>query len=181
MLERISPGPGGQPAHHRGRGFIAAGFDPKHGESVQSPVLPLRRCPSNPDKARSQKMRVLLVTRPLEDGEETARQLALRGHQALLAPLLTTRFLDGAGVDAGWRAGDPGDQRQWRAGAGAAHARAAMCRCSRWDRRPPPKRKQLGFAKCQKRRWRCRGAGAGGAGLGRAGQWRAAACGGRRQ
>jgi len=39
-------------------------------------------------------MRVLL-TRPLEDGAETARQLALRGHQALLAPLLSTRFLDG--------------------------------------------------------------------------------------
>ena len=39
-------------------------------------------------------MRVLL-TRPLEDGAETARQLALRGHQALLAPLLSTRFFDG--------------------------------------------------------------------------------------
>ena len=40
----------------------------------------------------------VLVTRPIEDGEETARQLALRGHQALLAPLLTTRFLDGPEV-----------------------------------------------------------------------------------
>jgi uroporphyrinogen-III synthase len=39
-------------------------------------------------------MRVLL-TRPLEDGAETARQLTLRGHQALLAPLLSVRFLDG--------------------------------------------------------------------------------------
>ena len=39
-------------------------------------------------------MRVLL-TRPLEDGDETARQLALRGHQALLSPLLSLRFLDG--------------------------------------------------------------------------------------
>jgi len=39
-------------------------------------------------------MRVLL-TRPLEDGAETARQLALRGHEALLAPLLSMRFLDG--------------------------------------------------------------------------------------
>jgi uroporphyrinogen-III synthase len=39
-------------------------------------------------------MRVLL-TRPPEDGDETARQLALRGHQALLAPLLSLRFLTG--------------------------------------------------------------------------------------
>ena len=39
-------------------------------------------------------MRVL-VTRPEEDGAETARQLALRGHEALLAPLLKTRFFDG--------------------------------------------------------------------------------------
>jgi uroporphyrinogen-III synthase len=39
-------------------------------------------------------MRVL-VTRPLEDGAQTARELALRGHEALLAPLLATRFFDG--------------------------------------------------------------------------------------
>jgi uroporphyrinogen-III synthase len=39
-------------------------------------------------------MRVL-VTRPLEDGEETARQLARRGHEALLAPLLATQFHPG--------------------------------------------------------------------------------------
>ena len=37
----------------------------------------------------------VLVTRPLEDGEETARQLASRGHEALLAPLLATRFHPG--------------------------------------------------------------------------------------
>jgi len=37
----------------------------------------------------------VLVTRPVEDGEDTARQLALRGHQALVAPLLKTHFLDG--------------------------------------------------------------------------------------
>jgi uroporphyrinogen-III synthase len=43
-------------------------------------------------------MRVLL-TRPREDGAETARQLALRGHQALLAPLLSTRFPDGPEID----------------------------------------------------------------------------------
>jgi uroporphyrinogen-III synthase len=43
-------------------------------------------------------MRVL-VTRPVEDGEETARQLAQRGHQALIAPLLTVRFLDGPEVE----------------------------------------------------------------------------------
>jgi uroporphyrinogen-III synthase len=39
-------------------------------------------------------MRVL-ITRPLEDGEETARQLESRGHQALVAPLLNLRFLEG--------------------------------------------------------------------------------------
>lgn len=42
-------------------------------------------------------MRVL-VTRPIEDCEETARQLVLRGHQPLPAPLLTTSFWDGAEV-----------------------------------------------------------------------------------
>jgi len=36
----------------------------------------------------------ILVTRPQEDGEETAARLAARGHQALLAPLLLTHFLD---------------------------------------------------------------------------------------
>jgi uroporphyrinogen-III synthase len=43
------------------------------------------------------KLRVL-ITRPIEDGEETARQLIARGHQPLLAPLLTVRFLDGPEV-----------------------------------------------------------------------------------
>jgi uroporphyrinogen-III synthase len=37
----------------------------------------------------------ILVTRPLEDGMEIAARLAERGHQALLAPLLTPRFLGG--------------------------------------------------------------------------------------
>ena len=37
----------------------------------------------------------ILVTRPLEDGKEIAARLAERGHQALLAPLLEPRFLDG--------------------------------------------------------------------------------------
>lgn len=37
----------------------------------------------------------ILVTRPLEDGMETAARLAERGHQALLAPLLEPRFSDG--------------------------------------------------------------------------------------
>jgi uroporphyrinogen-III synthase len=37
----------------------------------------------------------ILVTRPLEDGMEIAARLAERGHRALLAPLLTPRFLDG--------------------------------------------------------------------------------------
>jgi uroporphyrinogen-III synthase len=42
-------------------------------------------------------MRVL-ITRPVEDGEETARHLALRGHSSVLAPLLETRFWDGPEV-----------------------------------------------------------------------------------
>jgi uroporphyrinogen-III synthase len=37
----------------------------------------------------------VLVTRPLEDAAETARQLAARGHQALVAPLLQTVFFEG--------------------------------------------------------------------------------------
>ena len=37
----------------------------------------------------------ILVTRPHEDGVEIAAQLALRGHQALLAPLLEPRFHTG--------------------------------------------------------------------------------------
>jgi uroporphyrinogen-III synthase len=40
----------------------------------------------------------ILITRPIEDGEETARQLALRGHEALVAPLLMLRFLGGPDV-----------------------------------------------------------------------------------
>jgi len=43
-------------------------------------------------------MRVLL-TRPLEDGTETARQLRLRGHEALIAPLMSLRFLGGGELD----------------------------------------------------------------------------------
>ena len=43
-------------------------------------------------------MRVL-VTRPQEDGAETAALLAARGHQALLAPLLETRWFDGPALD----------------------------------------------------------------------------------
>jgi uroporphyrinogen-III synthase len=37
----------------------------------------------------------ILVTRPLEDGRQIAARLAEMGHQALLAPLLEPRFLDG--------------------------------------------------------------------------------------
>ena len=40
----------------------------------------------------------ILVTRPLEDGTETARHLAALGHEALLAPMLVTRFFDGPDV-----------------------------------------------------------------------------------
>jgi uroporphyrinogen-III synthase len=38
----------------------------------------------------------ILVTRPLGDGAEIAERLAKLGHEALLAPLLTIAFLDGA-------------------------------------------------------------------------------------
>ena len=38
----------------------------------------------------------VLVTRPVEDGAEIARRLAEMGHEALLAPLLTVQFHDGA-------------------------------------------------------------------------------------
>jgi uroporphyrinogen-III synthase len=41
----------------------------------------------------------ILVTRPVEDGEEIAARLADMGHQALLAPLLTVRFHDGSEPD----------------------------------------------------------------------------------
>jgi uroporphyrinogen-III synthase len=41
----------------------------------------------------------ILVTRPLEDGKEIARRLAERGHQALLAPLMTPRFYEGPEPD----------------------------------------------------------------------------------
>ena len=41
----------------------------------------------------------ILVTRPGQDGEATAALLAGRGHQALLAPLLETRWLDGSPPD----------------------------------------------------------------------------------
>ena len=41
----------------------------------------------------------ILVTRPREDGEETAALLAARGHDALLAPLLETRWFDGPPLD----------------------------------------------------------------------------------
>jgi uroporphyrinogen-III synthase len=41
----------------------------------------------------------ILVTRPREEGEATARRLAAMGHQTLLAPLLSVKFLDGAPLD----------------------------------------------------------------------------------
>ena len=41
----------------------------------------------------------ILVTRPLEDGAETAALLAARGHDALLAPLLETRWYQGPELD----------------------------------------------------------------------------------
>ncbi|HEY0266263.1 MAG TPA: uroporphyrinogen-III synthase [Rhizomicrobium sp.] len=37
----------------------------------------------------------ILITRPLEDGREIAARLAEKGHQALLAPLLSPHFHDG--------------------------------------------------------------------------------------
>jgi uroporphyrinogen-III synthase len=41
----------------------------------------------------------ILVTRPREEGEGIARRLAGMGHQTLLAPLLSVKFLDGAPLD----------------------------------------------------------------------------------
>ena len=41
----------------------------------------------------------VLVTRPVEDGEEIAARLAEMGHTALLAPLLSTHFSDGPEPD----------------------------------------------------------------------------------
>ena len=41
----------------------------------------------------------ILITRAQEDGKEIAARLAERGHQALLAPLLTPRFHDGPEPD----------------------------------------------------------------------------------
>lgn len=43
----------------------------------------------------------ILVTRPRKDGEEIARRLDAMGHETLLAPLLTVRFLDGAPLELG--------------------------------------------------------------------------------
>ena len=43
----------------------------------------------------------ILITRPLEDGQEIATRLAERGHQAVLAPLLTPRFDDGPELELG--------------------------------------------------------------------------------
>jgi uroporphyrinogen-III synthase len=40
----------------------------------------------------------ILITRPIDDGEEAARQLALRGHESLIAPLMVVRFHDGPDV-----------------------------------------------------------------------------------
>ena len=41
----------------------------------------------------------ILVTRPLEDGQQIAARLAAMGHQALLAPLLEPRWSDGPEPD----------------------------------------------------------------------------------
>ena len=43
----------------------------------------------------------ILITRPLEDGAEIARLLSMRGHQALLAPLLEPRFPEGPLLEEG--------------------------------------------------------------------------------
>lgn len=41
----------------------------------------------------------ILVTRPIQDGEEIARHLAGMGHETLLAPLLALRAVEGAPLD----------------------------------------------------------------------------------
>ena len=42
-------------------------------------------------------MRVL-VTRPIDDAQETAAQLASRGHEAIIAPLLEIRYAEGPDI-----------------------------------------------------------------------------------
>ena len=89
-------------------------------------------------------MRVL-VTRPKEDGEEIAALLAAMGHQALLAPLLSTHFLDVPAPDL--------DNVQAILATSANGVRAfarlspapGMCRCSRSGRKPPKPQGRRGF------------------------------------
>ena len=42
-------GPGRKTAHHRRRGFIAAGFQPQYGQSVQKPMSSAKSLSSNAD------------------------------------------------------------------------------------------------------------------------------------
>jgi uroporphyrinogen-III synthase len=41
----------------------------------------------------------VLVTRPEDDARETAARLAALGHEAIIAPMIAIRFLDGASLD----------------------------------------------------------------------------------
>ena len=88
----------------------------------------------------------ILVTRPREDGEEIARRLAAMGHQALLAPLLSVKFLDGAAPDLA------GIQAMLATSANGVRALARRTpnrdvpRFSRWVRRAPPRRARRDFS-----------------------------------
>ena len=70
-----------------------------------------------------------------------------------------THFHDGPALIAGRRAGDAGHQRQWRARAGPPHRARAMCRFSRWGRRPRRSGRRPALSVCampmaMPRRWR---------------------------
>jgi uroporphyrinogen-III synthase len=73
-------------AHHSRSGFIAAGFNAQDNIVTHAALL-YAEC-------KGAAMRIL-VTRPLAESEEIAARLAERGHQALVAPLLTLHFPQG--------------------------------------------------------------------------------------
>src|SRR5215469_13939273 len=56
-----------------------------------------RRSLSNVISLYSEIMRVL-VTRPVDDAEETAAELRARGHSPIIAPLLEIEFVDGTPI-----------------------------------------------------------------------------------
>ena len=89
----LSPGPGGTPR------TIAAAVSsqlvsiPKRVRALS--VMGRSSTPKPPCGKGIAGQHEVLVTRPAEDGAQTAAQLEAMGHQAMLAPLLTTHFIDG--------------------------------------------------------------------------------------